>query len=188
MFTADGDTSIQPGRHSVSATPAMGAPAQADNIHSIRPVTQLATTPNLSDFNMRAFVVNQLNHPSKIELTKDAPEPKPVHDQLLVDVYSAGLNFFDVSAYSDCLNPGLNESAINGVSFPRFCRLKGNIRFNPNSRSPWVQSLPVSFRKARPLLRVVRTNRETGCLGTPKARMRIGSWLIPSNFCPSQRT
>lgn len=46
---------------------------------------------------MRAFVINQLNHPSKIELTKDAPEPKPDPDQLLVDVYSAGLNFFDVS-------------------------------------------------------------------------------------------
>ena len=46
---------------------------------------------------MRAFVVNQLDHPSKIELTKDAPEPKPVPDQVLVDVYSAGLNFYDVS-------------------------------------------------------------------------------------------
>lgn len=46
---------------------------------------------------MRAFVINQLNHPSKIELTKDAPEPKLVPGQVLVDVYSAGLNFFDVS-------------------------------------------------------------------------------------------
>jgi len=46
---------------------------------------------------MRAFVVNQLDHPSNIELTKDAPEPKPALDMVLVDVYSAGLNFFDVS-------------------------------------------------------------------------------------------
>lgn len=45
---------------------------------------------------MRAFVINQLNHPSKIELTKDAPAPKPVPDQVLVDVYSAGLNFYDI--------------------------------------------------------------------------------------------
>ncbi|KAF9650899.1 alcohol dehydrogenase [Thelephora ganbajun] len=45
---------------------------------------------------MRAFVINQLNHPSKIELTKDAPEPKLIPDQILVDVYSAGLNFFDI--------------------------------------------------------------------------------------------
>jgi len=54
-----------------------------------------------SAFTMRAFVVNQLNHPSKIELTKDAPEPKPVPDQVLVDVYSAGMNFYDVSKTPD---------------------------------------------------------------------------------------
>ena len=50
-----------------------------------------------STLTMRAFVVHQHNHPSKIELTRDAPEPKLVPDQVLVDVYSAGLNFYDVS-------------------------------------------------------------------------------------------
>lgn len=45
---------------------------------------------------MRAFVVKQLDHPSKIQLTEDAPEPKPVPDKILVDVYSAGLNFYDI--------------------------------------------------------------------------------------------
>lgn len=50
---------------------------------------------------MRAFVINQLDHPSKIKLTKDALEPKPVPDHVLVDVYSAGLNFFDVSTCFD---------------------------------------------------------------------------------------
>ena len=52
---------------------------------------------SLSTLTMRAFVVNQYNHPSKIELTQDAPEPKLVPDKVLVDVYSAGLNFYDVS-------------------------------------------------------------------------------------------
>lgn len=52
---------------------------------------------------MRAFVIKQLNHPSKIELTKDAPEPKPAPDQILVDVYSAGLNFYDVRMCFDCM-------------------------------------------------------------------------------------
>ena len=54
---------------------------------------------------MRAFVINQLNHPSKIQLTKDAPEPETVPDQILVDVYSAGLNFYDVSMGFNCLGP-----------------------------------------------------------------------------------
>lgn len=45
---------------------------------------------------MRAFVINQLTHPSKVTLTTNAPEPTPGTDEVLVDVYSAGLNFFDV--------------------------------------------------------------------------------------------
>jgi len=45
---------------------------------------------------MRAFVVKQLAHPSKIPLTLDAPEPVPGPNEVLVDVYSAGLNFFDI--------------------------------------------------------------------------------------------
>lgn len=47
---------------------------------------------------MRAFVVKQLAHPSKTPLTLDAPEPVPGPDEVIVDVYSAGLNFFDVCA------------------------------------------------------------------------------------------
>lgn len=47
---------------------------------------------------MRAFFIEQLAHPSKITLSYNAPEPVPGRNQVLVDVYSAGLNFFDVSA------------------------------------------------------------------------------------------
>ncbi len=47
---------------------------------------------------MKALVITEYAHPSKIQLTQDAPEPvpKPGSDELLIDVYSAGLNFFDV--------------------------------------------------------------------------------------------
>ena len=45
---------------------------------------------------MRAFVVSEYAHPSKIPLTQDAPAPKLGSGQVLVDVYSAGLNYFDV--------------------------------------------------------------------------------------------
>ena len=45
---------------------------------------------------MRAFVIKEYAHPSKIPLTQDALAPKPEKDQVLVDVYSAGMNFFDV--------------------------------------------------------------------------------------------
>jgi NADPH2:quinone reductase len=46
---------------------------------------------------MRAFVVKELTHPSNISLSTDVPEPTAGPGQVLVDVYSAGLNFFEVS-------------------------------------------------------------------------------------------
>ena len=49
---------------------------------------------------MRAFVISKYAHPSEVRLTTDAPEPKPGNDEVLVDVYSAGLNFYDVSRQS----------------------------------------------------------------------------------------
>lgn len=47
---------------------------------------------------MKAFVISEYAHPSKVQVTRDAPEPvpKPGSDELLIDVHSAGLNFFDV--------------------------------------------------------------------------------------------
>ena len=45
---------------------------------------------------MRAFVVTEYAHPSKIPITQNAPEPKVGPGQVLVEVYSAGLNYFDV--------------------------------------------------------------------------------------------
>lgn len=98
---------------------------------------------------MRAFLVKQLNHPSKIELTRDAPEPEPVPDQILVEVYSAGLNFYDVSTRNATTPPypsfylGKYEIEATLFSFLRFCRLRGNTRVDRNSRSFWVQSFPV---------------------------------------------
>lgn len=53
-----------------------------------------------SHFTMRAFVVQKLAHPSKITLSHDVSEPIPSGRQVLVDVHSAGLNFFDVSKQS----------------------------------------------------------------------------------------
>ena len=47
---------------------------------------------------MRAFVVSELKHHSEIPVVSDAPAPVAGEGQVLVDVYSAGLNFFDVSS------------------------------------------------------------------------------------------
>ena len=53
---------------------------------------------------MRAVVIKEYAHPSKIPLALDALEPVPAEDELLVDVYSAGLNFYDVSLLMQLVN------------------------------------------------------------------------------------
>ncbi|GBE81072.1 Quinone oxidoreductase-like protein [Sparassis crispa] len=45
---------------------------------------------------MRAFVVHKHEHPSKLSLTADAADPIPGPGEVLVEVYSAGMNFFDI--------------------------------------------------------------------------------------------
>lgn len=51
---------------------------------------------------MKAFVISEYAHHSNIPLTLDAPDPvlDEASDNLLVDVHSAGLNFFDVCVFS----------------------------------------------------------------------------------------
>ena len=82
---------------------------------------------------MRAFVINQLNHPSKIELTKDAPEPKPVSDQVLVDVYSAGLNFYDVGVMSNIpALVALTQRTCDQLRFsPQILQAQGKYQIQP---------------------------------------------------------
>ncbi|KAH7927154.1 NAD(P)-binding protein [Leucogyrophana mollusca] len=45
---------------------------------------------------MRAYVINEWIHPSKLTLLSDAPEPEARLDEVIVEIYSAALNFFDI--------------------------------------------------------------------------------------------
>ena len=49
---------------------------------------------------MRALVIHDYAHPSKISLSVNTPAPIPKDDEVMVDIYSAGLNFFDVGQYT----------------------------------------------------------------------------------------
>jgi NADPH:quinone reductase len=46
---------------------------------------------------MRGYVINYYVHPKDLTLSPDVPEPTPGPGEVLVDVYSAALNFFDVN-------------------------------------------------------------------------------------------
>ena len=54
---------------------------------------------------MRGYVIDHYDHPSKLQLRQDAPEPKPQPGDVVVEVYSAALNFFDVRPPSNMRDP-----------------------------------------------------------------------------------
>ncbi|KAG8747168.1 Cytosolic Fe-S cluster assembly factor nar1 [Ceratobasidium sp. 414] len=45
---------------------------------------------------MKAIVINGYAHPAKQPVTHNAPEPAPAADEVVVEVYAAALNFFDI--------------------------------------------------------------------------------------------
>lgn len=45
---------------------------------------------------MKAWQINSYAHPSKLNIKTDAPEPKAGPNDVIVEVYSAALNFFDI--------------------------------------------------------------------------------------------
>jgi len=61
-----------------------------------------------SQSTMKAYVISEYAHHSKIPLTLDAPDPvlENDSDSLLIDVHSAGLNFFDVCGPSESMPVG----------------------------------------------------------------------------------
>lgn len=50
-------------------------------------------------------MVNKWVHPSELKLVDNAPEPKAADDEIIVDVYSSALNFFDVRCIVSTTSP-----------------------------------------------------------------------------------
>lgn len=68
---------------------------------------------------MRAYVVKEWNHPSNLTLVHNAPEPVTGPEDVLVDVYSAGLNFFDARILHTVCASDLTHSPIDRSYKPR---------------------------------------------------------------------
>lgn len=83
---------------------------------------------------MRAFVVKELNHPSKISLSHGVPEPKANDNQVLVDIYSAGLNFFDVLHLFVTFLSGVRQVA----QYPSFQILQSQGKYQHKPPLPFI--------------------------------------------------
>ena len=134
---------------------------------------------------MKAFLVSEYAHPSKIQLTHDVPEPvlTPGSDDLLIDVHSAALNFFDVSySFPKFLYPHA-ELSHNRCPMPcnrRYYNPKESIKHNPRVPLCLVRNLP------EPLLLLhqgAHTSPATAYLGVRKARTATASSRNQSMCC-----
>lgn len=81
---------------------------------------------------MRAFEINSYAHPSKLSLIENVPLPNPGPNDVVVEVYSAALNFFDV-CYLEFLYVNCNH-------FDRSYKLKANTRISLPSRLFWERN------------------------------------------------
>lgn len=132
---------------------------------------------------MRGFVVSEYLHPSQISVSSGVPEPKIADGQVLVDVYSAGLNFFDVRALD-------GNSRVFGSSLPthRFCRPRGNIKSSPLFRLYLVQNSQGEYQRILPSPRDVPSNLATESSVPRRGHMRtrLRPTLGGCCLCPTQ--
>jgi len=138
---------------------------------------------------MKAFLVSEYAHPSKIQLTHDAPEPilTPGSDDLLIDVHCAALNFFDVRFFffPRLLYPHVGLSHNHGpIPYNcRYCNARESIKRNPRVLSCSARNLPEPL-----LLRLqgAHTSPAIAYLGVRKARTASASSPIQSMCCLCQ--
>lgn len=140
---------------------------------------------------MKGFFVEKLAHPSKIQLSTDLPAPKPTGSQVLVDIYSTGLNFFDVRS----LFPALVEKSIRvfknaptslrlGAPMYRSSNPKGNTSTNRPSLSSLARNSQDASRGRRPSPPGARINLVSEYSALRKALSRTLSLLSGRSSFP----
>ncbi|KAL7411138.1 hypothetical protein BDY24DRAFT_365123 [Mrakia frigida] len=110
---------------------------------------------------MKAFVVSEHRHPSKIQTSYDAPPPKVGKNEILVDVFSVGLNFFDVLQAQNKyqLQPPL--PFVLGTEFagvvskdaviPKGCSFKAGDRVFGAAQGAYAEQVSVSYLQLLPI-------------------------------------
>ncbi|KAJ7158221.1 alcohol dehydrogenase [Mycena crocata] len=144
---------------------------------------------------MKAFVVHELVHPSKIALTTDWPVPKLGKNQIMVDVYSAGLNFFDIlqaqGRYQTkpplpfALGSEFAGKVSHGFPLPAGCPFKpGDRVFGASQQGSYADKVAASFAS---FSRLKLTRKLVGLFSTwptsyealvGRAKLEAGEWVL----------
>ncbi|KAF9012335.1 alcohol dehydrogenase [Cyathus striatus] len=146
---------------------------------------------------MRGFVVEQLSHPSKLSLSKNVPEPVPKEGQVIVDIYSTGLNFFDILQAQGRYQHKPPLPFILGTEFagkialnspvPQGCRYKPGDRVFGAQTGAFADKIAVEWDKLIPLPDNITFNQAAGLYVTwptsyealiGRANLSPGEWVL----------
>jgi len=146
---------------------------------------------------MRGFVVKDYAHPSKISLSWDVPEPKLSSDQVLVDVYSAGLNFFDILQTQGKYQIKPPLPFVLGTEFagrisqnspiPKGCSYKPGDRVFGAAQGTYADKVAVNLHQILPLPHNITYDQGAGLFVTwptsyealvGRAELKPGEWVL----------
>ncbi|TDL26269.1 alcohol dehydrogenase [Rickenella mellea] len=146
---------------------------------------------------MRAFVINKYAHPSQQHLSTDAPPPKPGPDDVVVDVYSAGLNFFDIlqsqgkyqhqPPFPFVLGSELAGKIADDSPIPKGCPFKRGDRVFGSGQGAYADNIATSWRSLVPLPRKMTFDQGAGLFVTwptsyealvGRAGLKRGEWVL----------
>jgi len=146
---------------------------------------------------MRAFVIIEYAHPSKVPVKQDAPEPKPLKDQVIVDVYSAGMNFFDIlqaqgkyqnqPPFPFVLGSELAGRIASDSPIPAGCPFKPGDRVFGASQGAYAEKVAANWRLLQPLPLNMTYDQGAGLYVTwptsyealvGRAELKPGEWVL----------
>lgn len=146
---------------------------------------------------MRGVLVSELAHPSKIPLSVDVPEPTLKENEVLINVYSAGLNFFDILQMQGKYQRKPPLPFVAGAEFagriaknspiPKGCPYRPGDRVFGATQGAFADKAPVSWKDILPLPDALSYEQGAGLYVTwptsyealvGRAQLRAGEWVL----------
>ncbi|KAF8070122.1 alcohol dehydrogenase [Lyophyllum atratum] len=146
---------------------------------------------------MRGFVVSELKHHSEIPVSTNVPEPKAGPGQVLVDVHSAGLNFFDILQTQGKYQIKPPLPFVLGTEFagriskdspiPKGCSLKPGDRVFGAGQGTYADKVAIDLERLQPLPDAITYDQGAGLYITwptsyealvGRAELKPGEWVL----------
>ncbi|KAF8481429.1 chaperonin 10-like protein [Gautieria morchelliformis] len=146
---------------------------------------------------MKAWQVTKHAHPSKLQITLDAPEPTPGPKDVVVQVYSAGLNFFDIlqaqgkyqnqPPFPFTLGAELAGRIAPTSPIPAGCPFKPGDRVFGSTQGAYAERAAVDYTRLLPVPRGMSFAQAAGLYVTystsyealvGRAQVRRGEWVL----------